>query len=99
MSLEMPRASVGAVILDRDGVEVGLGFHAGSEHAEVLAMKNALVRGFQDFSQATLIVTLEPCNHHGRTPPCSEAIIEAKFLRVVYAVSDPNPIARGGAER
>ena len=98
LGLTSPNPIVGAVILDRDGVEVGSGFHAGAEHAEVLAMDNALAHGFKDFSEATLIVTLEPCNHHGKTPPCSDAIIEAKFLRVVYAVSDPNPIARGGAE-
>ena len=98
LGLTSPNPIVGAVILDRDGVEVGSGFHAGAEHAEVLAMDNALAHGFKDFSEATLIVTLEPCNHQGTTPPCSDAIIEAKFLRVVYAVSDPNPIARGGAE-
>lgn len=94
-----PNPIVGAVILDISGEEVGSGFHAGVEHAEVVAINNARSRGFTDFSKATLVVTLEPCNHHGKTPPCSDAIIEAKFARVVFAVSDPNPVASGGTER
>jgi diaminohydroxyphosphoribosylaminopyrimidine deaminase/5-amino-6-(5-phosphoribosylamino)uracil reductase len=94
-----PNPIVGAVILDSAGEEVGSGFHGGVEHAEVLAINNARAHGFTDFSKATLIVTLEPCNHHGKTPPCSDAIIEAKFARVVFAVTDPNPVASGGTER
>lgn len=94
-----PNPIVGAVILDIAGEEVGSGFHAGVEHAEVVAINNARAHGFTDFSKATLVVTLEPCNHHGKTPPCSDAIIEAKFARVVFAVSDPNPVASGGTER
>ena len=94
-----PNPIVGAVILDSAGEEVGSGFHAGVEHAEVHAINIARAHGFTDFSKATLVVTLEPCNHHGKTPPCSDAIIEAKFARVVFAVSDPNPVASGGTER
>lgn len=94
-----PNPIVGAVILDAQGSEIGTGFHAGGDHAEVVAIKNARLNGNTDFSQATLVVTLEPCNHHGKTPPCTDAIIEAGFTRVVFAVSDPNPVARGGAQR
>lgn len=99
LGLSSPNPIVGAVILNNAGEEVGSGFHAGVEHAEVLAINNARAQGFRDFSQSTLVVTLEPCNHHGKTPPCSDAIIDSKFARVVFAVSDPNPVARGGTER
>lgn len=99
LGLTSPNPIVGAVILDSSGVEVGSGFHAGGDHAEIVALKSARLKGFDDFSSATLVVTLEPCNHYGKTPPCSQAIIEANFARVIYAVSDPNPVARGGADR
>ena len=97
--LTTPNPIVGAVILDDAGNEISSGFHAGGDHAEIVAMKNAQLSGYKDFSRATLVVTLEPCNHHGKTPPCTDAIIEAGFARVVFAVSDPNPVARGGAQR
>jgi diaminohydroxyphosphoribosylaminopyrimidine deaminase/5-amino-6-(5-phosphoribosylamino)uracil reductase len=93
-----PNPIVGAVILSQDGKEIASGFHSGGDHAEIIAMKNARDAGMHDFSSATLVVTLEPCNHTGKTPPCSLAIIEAGFNRVVYATVDPNPIARGGAQ-
>lgn len=98
LGLTSPNPIVGAVILDSDGRKIGEGFHqrtAGGIHAEVNAIKAAgsMTRG------ATLVLTLEPCNHQGNTPPCVEAIIEAGIARVVYAVSDPNPIASGGAAR
>jgi len=97
LGLTTPNPIVGALILDAQDKEIAIGFHAGGEHAEVIAMKKAQLSGHTDFSQCTLVVTLEPCNHHGKTGPCSNAIIEAKFKSVVFAVSDPNPIAEGGA--
>ncbi|HEV2886599.1 MAG TPA: bifunctional diaminohydroxyphosphoribosylaminopyrimidine deaminase/5-amino-6-(5-phosphoribosylamino)uracil reductase RibD, partial [Jatrophihabitans sp.] len=92
-----PNPAVGAVVLDRDGRIAGEGATqpAGKEHAEVMALAAAGRRTVG----GTLVVTLEPCNHLGRTGPCTEAVIEAGIARVVYAVDDPNPVAAGGAER
>lgn len=91
-----PNPLVGAVVV-KGGEVVGAGYHAefGGPHAEVAALADAgeLARG------ATLYVTLEPCAHHGKTPPCTAAIIEAGIARVVYAVADPHKVASGGAER
>jgi len=88
-----PNPMVGAVVV-KDGIVVGTGFHeaVGKAHAEVNAIKDAghLAKG------ATLYVTLEPCNHHGRTPPCTEKIKEAGISRVVVAMKDPNPDVKGG---
>ena len=85
---------VGAVVV-RDGVVVGEGFHAryGEPHAEVVALKAAgdKARG------ATMYVNLEPCNHFGKTPPCTEAIIAARVKRVVMGTADPTAVAGGGA--
>src|SRR5881398_583283 len=89
-----PNPLVGAVVLAGDTV-VGEGYHAeyGGPHAEVVALEAAGARA----RGATLVVNLEPCAHHGKTPPCAEAILAAGVARVVAAVSDPDPQARGGA--
>ena len=91
-----PNPMVGAVVV-RENEIVGEGFHsrAGEPHAEIIALKKA-----GDKSKgATLYVTLEPCNHHGRTPPCTNAIIAAGIETVVAALGDPNPEAAGGAAK
>jgi len=89
-----PNPMVGAVVV-RDGVVVGEGYHAryGDPHAERVALKAAGDRA----RGATMYVTLEPCNHFGKTPPCTEAILEARVKRVVIAAADPTALAGGGA--
>jgi len=91
-----PNPLVGAVVVN-GGEVVGEGYHAeyGGPHAEVVALAAAGERA----RGATLYVTLEPCAHHGKTPPCADAVIAAGVARVVYAVADPNEVASGGAER
>ena len=92
-----PNPRVGCVLVDAEGRTVGEGVHrgAGTAHAEVdaLAQAGSAARG------GTAIVTLEPCNHTGRTGPCSEALLAAGVARVVYAQSDPHALAAGGADR
>lgn len=92
-----PNPPVGAVILDRDGEIAGVGATAptGGPHAEVLALRRAGQRA----AGGTAVVTLEPCNHFGRTPPCVDALLDAGIAAVAYAVADPNPAAAGGAAR
>ncbi|MGW6872295.1 bifunctional diaminohydroxyphosphoribosylaminopyrimidine deaminase/5-amino-6-(5-phosphoribosylamino)uracil reductase RibD [Streptomyces xanthophaeus] len=89
--------AVGCVILDADGATVATGVHRGpgTPHAEVAALRQADGRQ----RGATAVVTLEPCDHQGRTGPCSKALIEAGVRRVLYAVADPNRVAAGGARR
>jgi diaminohydroxyphosphoribosylaminopyrimidine deaminase / 5-amino-6-(5-phosphoribosylamino)uracil reductase len=88
-----PNPRVGCVVTHGE-VILGEGWHekAGAPHAEVLALKNSRNAG------ATVYVTLEPCNHHGRTPPCTQALIAAGVGRVVAAMRDPNPQAAHGGE-
>jgi len=94
--LTSPNPMVGAVLV-RDGRVVGEGAHlrAGGPHAEIeaLAAAGEAARG------ATLYCTLEPCDHHGRTAPCAPAVAAAGITRVVAALSDPNPLAKGGGDR
>ncbi len=91
-----PNPRVGALVV-RDGQVVGAGWHegAGKDHAEVVALRDA----GEAARHATVYVTLEPCAAHGRTPPCTDALIAAGVSRVVYASRDPNPRMAGGADR
>ena len=90
-----PNPVVGCLLLDTDCEVVGEGFHAyaGGPHAEIVALAQAGDRA----RGGTAVVTLEPCNHTGRTGPCSQALINAGIRRVVVAVDDPTPVAAGGA--
>lgn len=96
IGLTDPNPRVGCVILAPDGRELGAGHTqpAGQAHAEVMALRDAAARG-HDVRGATAVVTLEPCSHHGRTPPCCDALIAAGIARVVAAVKDPNPQVAG----
>lgn len=89
-----PNPAVGAVILDRVGALAGEGATApaGGPHAEVVALREAGAAA----QGGTAVITLEPCNHTGRTGPCATALLEAGIARVVFAVDDPNPVAAGG---
>jgi diaminohydroxyphosphoribosylaminopyrimidine deaminase/5-amino-6-(5-phosphoribosylamino)uracil reductase len=90
-----PNPIVGAVITSATGEFISEGFHQGGDHAEVRALKGA-----REIPAGSIIyVTLEPCNHHGKTAPCVDAIIDSGIKKVVFAVSDPNPIAAGGTQR
>lgn len=93
--LTSPNPLVGCVVV-REGVVLAEGWHAryGQDHAEAMALKQ-----LESAEGATLYVNLEPCNHTGKTPPCSELIIKKRVSRVVYALDDPNPEAIGGASR
>ena len=88
-----PNPMVGAVIV-KDGQILGEGYHirAGEGHAEVNAFRDAEGK---DVTGATIYVTLEPCSHYGKTPPCADKIVEKKIGRVVVAVLDPNPLVAG----
>jgi diaminohydroxyphosphoribosylaminopyrimidine deaminase/5-amino-6-(5-phosphoribosylamino)uracil reductase len=88
-----PNPHVGCVIVNAKQQVIGEGFHkkAGEDHAEVVALQqaNSMAEG------ATAYVTLEPCSHHGRTPPCAQALIDAKIKKVFIACTDPNPMVSG----
>lgn len=90
-----PNPRVGCVIV-KDGQIIGQGYTqpVGQAHAEVQAMRDAVANGF-DLRGATVYVTLEPCSHYGRTPPCADALIQAGVSKVVSAISDPNPLVAG----
>lgn len=91
-----PNPAVGCVLLAADGATIAEGWHrgAGTPHAEAAALSEVGDRA----AGATAVVSLEPCAHHGRTPPCADALIAAGVRRVVFAQSDPNPEAAGGAQ-
>lgn len=93
-----PNPCVGAVLI-RDDCIVAKGWHKGFglAHAEIDCLEDALKNGV-DPRGATMAVTLEPCRHHGKTPPCTEAIQKAGIARLVYGAQDPNPEAQGGAQ-
>jgi len=96
VGLTDPNPRVGCVILAADGAELGAGHTqaAGQAHAEIMALRDAAARG-HDVRGATAVVTLEPCSHHGRTPPCCDALVAAGIARVVVAIEDPNPEVAG----
>ncbi|MEO1128827.1 MAG: bifunctional diaminohydroxyphosphoribosylaminopyrimidine deaminase/5-amino-6-(5-phosphoribosylamino)uracil reductase RibD [Planctomycetota bacterium] len=98
MGLVEPNPMVGCVIASPSGDVLGVGHHRsfGGPHAEVEALRACVANGNEPRG-ATAYVTLEPCNHHGKTGPCSHALIEASIARVVYAEPDPGPASRGGA--
>ena len=87
-----PNPLVGSIVV-KDGKIIGQGYHpeAGKPHAEVFALKDA----GEEAEGATVYVNLEPCNHYGRTPPCTEALIRAKVAKVVVGIVDPNPLVGG----
>lgn len=92
-----PNPNVSAAIYSADGKLIADGFHnraQSADHAEVVTLKKAgaAARG------ATMVISLEPCAHTGTTPPCTQAIIDAGIAKVIYAITDPNPIAAGGAQ-
>jgi diaminohydroxyphosphoribosylaminopyrimidine deaminase/5-amino-6-(5-phosphoribosylamino)uracil reductase len=95
MYITAPNPRIGCVIV-RDGEVIGAGHTqpAGQAHAEVQALRDAQARG-NDVRGATAYVTLEPCSHYGRTPPCSHALVQAGLGRVVAAMTDPNPLVAG----
>src|SRR5215213_11224707 len=95
-----PNPRIGCVIVAVDGRVIGRGHtqQAGGPHAEVMALRDAAGQG-HSVRGATVWVTLEPCSHHGRTPPCCDALVEAAVERVVVAIEDPNPLVAGSGIR
>ena len=101
IGLSEPNPRVGCIIADVQGRVIGRGHtqQAGGAHAEVMALRDAQAKG-EALGGATVYVTLEPCSHHGRTPPCCDALIAAGIARVEFSLRDPNPLVSGqGAAR
>jgi diaminohydroxyphosphoribosylaminopyrimidine deaminase/5-amino-6-(5-phosphoribosylamino)uracil reductase len=101
IGLSEPNPRVGCVLAAADGRVIGRGHtqQAGGPHAEVMALRDAAANS-ESVEGATAYVTLEPCSHHGRTPPCCDALVAARVARVVMAIEDPNPLVAGqGAAR
>jgi len=101
LRLSNPNPRVGCVLVAPDGRTIGEGHtqQAGGPHAEIMALRDARAQG-EATRGATAFVTLEPCSHHGRTPPCCDALVEAQVGKVVVATTDPNPLVAGkGLER
>ncbi|WP_439518466.1 bifunctional diaminohydroxyphosphoribosylaminopyrimidine deaminase/5-amino-6-(5-phosphoribosylamino)uracil reductase RibD [Hydrogenophaga sp.] len=101
LRLSNPNPRVGCVLVAPDGRAIGEGHtqQAGGPHAEIMALRDAQARG-EATRGATAFVTLEPCSHHGRTPPCCDALVQAQVGKVVVATTDPNPLVAGkGLER
>jgi len=98
IGLTAPNPAVGAIIV-RDNLLIGKGWHrgAGKLHAEREAIADAIANG-HSLEGSTIYITLEPCSTHGRTPPCTDGILEAKISRVVYGAEDPNPDHQGHAK-
>jgi diaminohydroxyphosphoribosylaminopyrimidine deaminase/5-amino-6-(5-phosphoribosylamino)uracil reductase len=96
LALSNPNPRVGCVLVNGAGVVIGQGHtqQAGGPHAEVMALRDAQAHGHSTVG-ATAFVTLEPCSHHGRTPPCCDALVAARVERVVVACTDPNPKVAG----
>jgi diaminohydroxyphosphoribosylaminopyrimidine deaminase/5-amino-6-(5-phosphoribosylamino)uracil reductase len=96
LSLSNPNPRVGCLLFGSAGGLIGQGHtqQAGGPHAEIMALRDARAHGHSVVG-ATAFVTLEPCSHHGRTPPCCDALIEAKVGKVVVAAADPNPLVAG----
>ena len=94
-----PNPFVGAIVVDDEGKIIGEGYHqkAGEAHAEVLAINDAFAKS-KDLSNSTLYVSLEPCSHSGKTPPCTHLILEHKIPKVVIGSMDPNPLVSGAKE-
>ncbi len=91
-----PNPFVGALVVSEEGEILGEGYHqkAGKEHAEVLAINDALTKN-ANLTTCTLYVTMEPCSHHGKTPPCTDLILQHRIPKVVIGSMDPNPIVSG----
>lgn len=91
-----PNPFVGAIVMNDAGAIVGKGFHKkyGEAHAEVFAIREAVANG-ADLSTCTMYVTLEPCSHTGKTPPCTDLIISSGIRKVVVGSEDPNPLVNG----
>lgn len=90
-----PNPIVGCIIVDSKGNVIAEEFHNGGAHAESKAINSLSAIP----SDATLLTTLEPCNHHGKTEPCSDLIIKSGIKNVVFSIADPNPIAQGGSKK